>query len=199
MLARRSRVRGRAWEALNEDEGALDLPANYVVISAGASMRRLAKAWDEDKYAELIIFLYDRFSLIPVLVGAQDTRQCNTSIVEHVQRSESGRIPDIVDLTGKLGLRQLYAVLKKADLFVGIDSGVMHLASAADVPLVALFGPTDPFYVGPQNTKSIVARKDKPCMPCYLNNSCENIDCMRDLEVQDVIHACIQLLSPELS
>ena len=68
------------------------------------------------------------------------------------------------------------------------------MASAADIPVVALFGPTDPCYVGPQNLHSIVVRKDMKCAPCYLNRSCRDVDCMRDLGAEMVMDACRRLL-----
>jgi len=170
------------------------LPEKYVIISAGASRRRLVKAWDEEKYAEVIVSLHREYGLSPVLVGGGDTLECNELIRRYVsERSPLGKI-EIIDLTGALGLREVYALLERANLFVGIDSGVMHMASAADIPVVALFGPTDPYYVGPQNRDSIVVSKDMKCAPCYLNRSCVNIDCMRDLAVDAVMDACRALL-----
>jgi len=169
-----------------------ELPEKYVVISAGASRRRLMKAWDEEKFAELIVSLHGEYGLVPVLVGAGDTLECNRLIRQYVTQGD--RSVETLDLTGSLGLRELYTLLAQASLFVGIDSGVMHLASAADVPVVALFGPTDPDYVGPQNDQSIVVREKKKCVPCYLNRTCTDVDCMRDLGVDKVMDACRKLM-----
>ena len=84
--------------------------------------------------------------------------------------------------------------MKKAALFVGIDSGVLHLASSLDIPVVGLFGPTDPFYVGPQNLKSIVVKNEKlECVPCYLKD-CGHRNCMNSLSVSSVIDACEKLV-----
>ncbi|MBN2297050.1 MAG: glycosyltransferase family 9 protein [Deltaproteobacteria bacterium] len=170
------------------------LPEKYVIISAGASRRRLVKAWDEEKYADVIVSLHREYGLSPVLVGGGDTLECNGLISRHLSESFPGEKIEVIDLTGALGLRELYPLLERADLFLGIDSGVMHMASAADIPVVALFGPTDPYYVGPQNRESIVVRKDMKCAPCYLNRSCKDIDCMRALGADAVMDACRSLL-----
>jgi ADP-heptose:LPS heptosyltransferase len=70
----------------------------------------------------------------------------------------------------------------------------MHLASSLDIPVVGLFGPTDPFYVGPQNEKSIVVKNETlECVPCYLKD-CEHRNCMRLLSVQSVMDACEKLV-----
>lgn len=174
------------------EEPARDLPERYVVLSPGASARRLIKAWDEDKFAAVIRQLHARYGLAAVLVGGADSRDCIAQIMELAQRD--GDQPMIVDLSGRIGLRQLVAVLRKASLFVGIDSGVMHLASAVDIPVVGLFGPTDPFYVGPQNRRSEVVRVDMPCTPCYIKPTCTQYDCMRALDVAPVLDACARLL-----
>lgn len=169
-----------------------DLPQRYVVLSPGASARRLIKAWDEDKFAALIRHLHARYGLAAVLVGGADSQACIAQIMESVHGN--GDQPEMVDLSGRIGLRQLVAVLRQAALFVGIDSGVMHLASAVDIPVVGLFGPTDPFYVGPQNRRSAVVRVDMPCVPCYIKPTCTQYDCMRTLNVAPVLDACARLL-----
>jgi ADP-heptose:LPS heptosyltransferase len=97
------------------------------------------------------------------------------------------------NLAGKTGLRDLCYLLKGASLFVGVDSGMMHLASSLDIPVVGIFGPTDPFYVGPQNRKSMAVREEMECSPCYLKG-CQERTCMEKLEVRKVWEACEELL-----
>jgi ADP-heptose:LPS heptosyltransferase len=182
---------------VSPDECPVSIPGPYVVISAGASPRRLIKAWDEEKFAELIVELKARHGLTPVLVGAGDTVESNGMITALVKADAKGKDIEVRDLTGTLNLRALTALLMRARLFVGIDSGVMHLASASDVPVVALFGPTDPFYVGPQNTRSAVVSHSLDCMPCYLKKTCDDVRCMRELSPGKVIEACTRLLDAE--
>ena len=171
------------------------LPEKYAVFSPGASMRRLSKTWMEDKFAALIRLLKDKYDLSPVLVGGNDCQDYNRTIVDIIRENEAGNAFDVVNLTGKIGLRTLCSVMQRARLFVGIDSGVMHLASSLDIPVVALFGPTDPFYVGPQNAGSIVVREESmECVPCYLK-ACDHRDCMRRLDVDRVMEACDHVLS----
>ncbi len=170
------------------------LPWRYAVISPGASRRRLAKAWDEEKFARVIAQLSMEFGLSCVLVGGNDTAECTETIVTHVEEILSGGVLQVKDLAGKINLRELVAVLKKAKLFVGIDSGVMHMASALDIPTVGIFGPTDPFYVAPQNARSMVVRKDLACSPCYLREDCPHRKCLEELDVESVMNACRKVL-----
>lgn len=171
------------------------LPGRYAVISPGASRRRLVKAWDEEKFGSLIAGLSEQLGLPSVLVGGRDTRECSGAIAGYASAFRQGGDGEVVDLSGSIGLRELCGVLKGAELFVGIDSGVMHLASALDIPVVGLFGPTDPFYVGPQNGRSIVVRQGLPCSPCYMREPCPHRQCMTDIGVEGVLEAVRKVLN----
>jgi ADP-heptose:LPS heptosyltransferase len=172
----------------------LFLPERFVVISPGASKRRLTKNWDEEKFADLIFLLYEKFDLIPVLVGSAANVASNKIIEDYFLKIAGGDKTKLVNFSGKINLQTLCAIIKKAALFVGIDSGIMHLASSLDIPVVGLFGPTDPFYVGPQNEKSIVVKSETlECVPCYLKD-CNHRNCMRLLSVQSVMDACETLI-----
>jgi len=170
------------------------LPWRYAVFSPGASRRRLIKAWDEYKFAQVISRLSMEFGLGCVLVGGKDTAECTGTITRHVEKLLKGGVQQVVDLAGKVDLRELTMVLKKAKLFVGIDSGIMHMASALDIPTVGIFGPTDPFYVAPQNERSAVVRLDLACSPCYLREPCRHRKCLEELEAEMVIEACRKVL-----
>lgn len=173
-------------------DGTRPLPGKYVVLSSGASSRRQTKAWDPCKFAAVADALHDLYGLMPVLVGGADCRSCNDEMLKAMH-------PEVrtacLDLTGAIGLRQLSALLAGAALFVGIDSGVMHMASAHDVPLVALFGPSDPAFVAPHNRRSIIVRNDSlACVPCYLK-PCDHCTCMQSITVEQVLIACARMLS----
>jgi ADP-heptose:LPS heptosyltransferase len=176
------------------DSPGLTLPEKYVVISPGASRRRLMKAWSHEKFAELIILLRKHYHLTPVIIGGRDNHDYNEKIIAAVRSKDTSTHNSFFNLT-EASLRSLSLIIKEAQLFVGIDSGFMHIASSLDVPLVGLFGPTDPQYVGPQNKKSIVVREASlKCVPCYLK-PCEHRECMTKLAVRTVFEACEQLLT----
>jgi ADP-heptose:LPS heptosyltransferase len=168
----------------------------YVVISAGTSSRRRIKEWEEEKFGDLIVQLRQRFALQPVLVGGEESQAVNERIIQRVKEKANGQKFGPVDnLAGKTDLVELCDLLKHASLFVGVDSGIMHLASSFDIPVVGIFGPTDPSYVGPQNVRSRVVRAEEmACVPCHLKG-CKERECMKKLDVQKVFAACEQLLS----
>jgi ADP-heptose:LPS heptosyltransferase len=129
-------------------------------------------------------------------VGDEKDREGNQRVVEEVkQRDRGGKMDCVVNLAGTTNLVGLCQLLKRASLFVGVDSGIMHLASSLDIPVVGIFGPTDPSQVGPQNKKSVVVqRKEMECVPCDLKG-CEERACLTGLDVKEVFDACKQLLS----
>jgi len=172
-----------------------NLPKKYIIISPGASERRQAKTWGGKKFAKLIISLKETYNLAAVLVGSKEDQSHNLTITKLVMQGHPTTDASVIDLTGHTDLRSLCSIIKDASLFVGIDSGIMHLASSIDIPVVALFGPTDPFYVGPQNDRSVVVSMiEMECVPCYLQ-SCSHMNCMRNLDVKRVILACTKVLT----
>jgi len=178
----------------DEDDCDVRLPEKFVVICAGTSPRRRVKAWNEEKFARLILLLKERHDLTPVLVGGKADQETHSTIVSIAQEKSDTKAFDILDLSGEVGFKHLCSIIRRARLFAGIDSGLMHLAAAMDIPVVGIFGPTDPFYVGPQNETSIVVREEgMPCVPCYLKG-CKDRQCMNNLGVDKVLQACEQLL-----
>ncbi len=166
----------------------------YVIISPGTSARRRIKTWEEEKFGDLILRIGERYGFKALLVGGEDSREVSERIVQLVRgKGKEGKANSIENLAGKTNLREICYLLKGASLFVGVDSGIMHLASSFDVPVVGIFGPTDPFYVGPQNKRSRVVREEMACSPCYLKG-CAERPCMKNLDVQKVLDACEEVL-----
>jgi lipopolysaccharide heptosyltransferase II len=101
-------------------------------------------------------------------------------------------------LTGQLTLRQLVAFIAHCDVLVTGDTGPMHIATAVDTPVVALFGRAEPRKTGPfRGTNIIIQKKHLPCVPC-LSHRCrlpfEKL-CMHLITPQEVAEAVLSLLS----
>lgn len=133
--------------------------APMVVVHAGGG--RDIKQWNLDRFAEVANRLSASHAATVVLSGNADDR----SLVDAVK---AGLRPDVVclDLVGVVDLVTLAAVLERASLLITGDTGPMHLAAALDVPLVAVFGPSDPARWGPFSERARVVRVQLPCSPC---------------------------------
>lgn len=132
------------------------------------------KRWPVEHFAAIVQPLRERFGLNTIIAGGPDAAELATLI------------PDSLNLVGKTNLRQLAALLEKADLVIANDSGPMHLAAALARPLVALYGPTNPLRTGPYARPNSVIRLDIPCSPCY-SRHCSHQSCLRWLGIEPVL------------
>jgi lipopolysaccharide heptosyltransferase I len=160
-------------------------PKLLIVICPTA--RWETKCWPQASFAALTDKLKDKYQATIVFVGAPNEKEIIKNITNLMQS-------DSIDLSGQLNLMEVAALLEKADLFVGNDSGLMHMASATKTSTVAIFGPTDPKRTGPYNPLARVVKADLDCMPCF-SKSCKcDIQCMRQLSVEKVVKACNELI-----
>ncbi len=138
------------------------------------------KMWPEEYFAGLADKLIEELPVSVIFTGAKDD-------IPLIERIESFMKNKPYILAGKTSLGELAAVLKRVDLFISADTGIMHLASALKVPLIAVFGATSPYLNGPRGRGIIkVLFKNKRCkLPCYEFNCQDNI-CMKEIKVEDV-------------
>lgn len=133
-------------------------PGRTVVIHPGA--RWPGRQWTVAGYAALADRLLAAGHRV-IITGTPDEAATATAIVARMA------CPPLV-LSGHTDFPTYLGVLAVADLFVGVDSGPMHLASALGTPVVALFGPAHPAMVGPQGPldQTIYHGDRFPCSPC---------------------------------
>ena len=113
-----------------------------------------------------------------------------------VGQGKPWNVPGAIDFTNRTSFKELIGLIKKAEVIISTDSGPMHLASALEKPLVALFGPTDPLKTGPWTKNSRVMQLGLPCIPC-LSRKCriaETQACLQRITVADVLNALKQVL-----
>jgi heptosyltransferase-2 len=152
------------------------------------------KTWPMERFSEVAALLADRYNLLPVILGAKSDR-ADFERFRHLFPEGS------CDLVGRCGIRTTIAVLKRATFFLGNDSGVMHLAASAGLPLVAIFGPTSPARFGPWGKEADVIYSSFPCSPCRQKyfTECDPAEggrpaCIASITVDRVFGACCALL-----
>ena len=146
----------------------------------------VAKRWPEERYAALAGRLVREGTADVVLVGTADMAPLHDRI------AAAAKAP-ILRAAGKTDLLQLSGLLLRSSLLVTNDTGPMHLAAAMGVPIVALFGSTDPHVCGPRGTGSATVVYEKvPCSPCYLKECpVEGHPCLDQFDVERV-HALVR-------
>jgi ADP-heptose:LPS heptosyltransferase len=108
--------------------------------------------------------------------------------------------PGAVNLAGQTTLTELAALLRRAVFCVTNDSGSMHLAVALERPVVSIFGPTDPVWVGPYRRPRSVVQATVGCAPCYLRRlrDCPHEHaCMRDVTAAEVVAKIDEVLASD--
>jgi ADP-heptose:LPS heptosyltransferase len=102
---------------------------------------------------------------------------------------------DAVNCVGRTSLRDVIAILERAAVAIGPDSGPMHIATAVGTPVVGLFGATSPARSGPWGWHHLVVRGDVPCAPCYLSRCPIGQLCMERITPAMVMERVEQVLS----
>jgi ADP-heptose:LPS heptosyltransferase len=123
-----------------------------------------------------------------VVVGAAGDR----AAAGEVSTGFSGRIEN---LAGKTSLEELLALLRGCSALLTNDTGTMHLADLLGVPLVAIFGSTEPALTGPRNRHSVVLRHHVECSPCFLRTCPLDFRCMEGVRASDAGSALLGLLT----
>ena len=162
-----------------------------ILIQLGAN--KVANRWPAERFGQLAARLTD---LGPVcLCGGPDDRELGTRALAAVPKGLS--VHDLVDRTN---LSEWIALARRSRVFIGCDTGPMHLAAATNLPVIALFGPANPRRTGPYGhwdpgSPHRVLRTDLPCSPCG-NRTCARPSregprdqCMTDLTIEQVEQA----------
>ena len=148
-----------------------------IAIGAGASYGS-AKCWPPSRFAEVANRLQTEIDADVILFGTAAEAAVTRTISSELRRPP-------IDLTEKTAIADLPALLSQCHLFIGNDSGAMHVAAGVGLPVVAVFGPTDPFGTAPVTPRHTVVQQRPYCSPCFLRH------CPTD-------HRCMSVITPEM-
>lgn len=160
-------------------------PEEALIAFNSGSTYGSAKRWPVDRYAKLADRLIENRGVRVLLIGAQAD-----GAVAKAVRSAARHPERVVDLTGRTDIHLLAAVLKRCAVFVTNDTGAMHVGAAVSVPVVAIFGPTDPKATSPVGGH-LLLRQPVPCSPCHLRECPIDHRCMTGISVDDVFSSVI--------
>ncbi len=162
------------------------VPSPFAVLHPGSSGFGAMKRWAPERFAGLARSLKERHGL-PVLVTAGPGEETVADRVVSLSEGAARRGP--VTRT----LADLGALLQRAAVVVGADTGPVHLAAVLGAPTVALFGPKDPAVYGPRGTHTRVVWKRVWCSPCLLRR-CGDPVCMTEMREDEVLPAVEEAL-----
>lgn len=172
-----------------------------IAMHPGSGGYSTARRWAPERFAQLADTLYRDTEGQLILLGGPEEAELHRQIFELMQSDMPVR-----SFAGKGTIRVAAAILDQADLFIGNDSGLMHMATAVGTPTIAIFGLTNSAAWGPYtgdhpSRKAVVVKLDLPCMPCFYRGhelgtpeGCMTRDCLTLLEVDLVATAARRLL-----
>jgi len=147
-----------------------------------------AKCWPAEKYRELAVALTQTFPDSTIVVfGTEREREAGEEICVPLGKRA-------INLCGRTALDEAICTISVLDLMVSNDSGLMHVAAACQVPLVALFGSTNPVTTGPFSKQARVIKHELPCSPCLSRECPRDFICMLGITVSEVLDACQEMV-----
>lgn len=154
--------------------------SEFVLLNPGGSWA--TKRWSPRKFGELAVRIRAELELASLVLWGPGDEAMAKAILDTSDGAAT--------LAPPTGVLSMIPYARKARLLVSGDTGPMHIASAFGVPIVGIFGPTDPARNGPFGTGDEIVYRDAPCGPCY-KHRCPGYDnvCMTEIEVDDVMAA----------
>jgi heptosyltransferase III len=188
-----------AREKANEIRGAHGIDHPFVIFHPGSA--RMEKFWHAQRWVEVIDYARTVLKLTPVLTSGNSALEQRhiaeiknrLSSTRGASRSEAATAP-IVDLSGKIDLLTLTALVEQARMIVTLDTAPMHLAAAMQTPQVVLFGPTNPFHWQPRESSALILQ-GRSASPVATFTPEQPRHSMNDISTEAVINAMHSLLS----
>jgi len=150
-----------------------------LLIGINPGAFKQSKRWPEPRYAELSDILIREFRAKVIIFQGLGEEEIVGRVVSLTREKA---------IIAKTGIKELAAICRRCKLFVGNDTGPMHVAAASGAPVIALFGPADPKRSRPRGRDHMVIKKDLPCSPCS-RRVCKELTCMKSITVEDVLQA----------
>ncbi len=158
-----------------------------IAIGAGASYGS-AKCWPPERFAEFVNRFRQHTDADVILFGTAVEQNVSTAITSGIKGPS-------ISLVGTTAIADLPALLSCCQLFVGNDSGAMHVAAAVGLPVVAIFGPTDPNGTAPITPRCAIMQEKPYCSPCFLRRCPIDHRCMTRVMPEAVEAAARRWLS----
>lgn len=173
---------------------------NYIVMHIGSSQEswRGLKRIDIDVWRALIEKITARYNISVLLVGTKVDGDANKLLITELKRNNP-QDERVFNFAGLTTLSQLTDLISRASLFIGTDSGVAHVASCADRPIITIFGFSDFIGFKPWSKKSFVVRKDLNCSPCIYRKGymdCNNRKCL-GISSEDIYRKVVESIDIE--
>ncbi len=179
-----SRAAGQCVNAFLAEAG---ISQGSRMVYANPAARWATKYWNTKAWAELADLLIERTGASVIFAGGPDD-------LPYIQQITAKMKQIALVAAGKLNLAEAVALMELCSVYVGVDSGPMHIAAFAGIPVVALFGPTDPAKVGPYGTgHKVIQKNGLGCLGCR-KRKCNDRKCLEGITAAEVFDETTRLL-----
>jgi heptosyltransferase I len=158
-----------------------------IIIHPGTSRFGAYKQWPMLYYALLADLILETYKVNIIFSWGPDEFGIVKEIIKNMKRKA-------IPACETESIKQLIELIRRSSLFIGGDTGPLHIASILDIPVVGIYGPKDPEIYGPYNDKAIVIKKDVPCSPCK-KRTCSDPICMTSILPEDVFYGVEKFLT----
>lgn len=163
----------------------IDYDVQYIILALTTQWQ--SKNYPLEHWAKIIDFLNKKNKSV-IIVGTNSDKNHIEKLKAIVSENS------FIDLCGKTNIRELVLLIKNAALVIAGDSGPMHIASSLNIPVISIFGPTNPQKWGPVGKNSIVLTIKENCKFCYRTKCPKNKDCLKSIKPELVICEIEKLL-----
>ena len=166
------------------------LPESYIVFTPGA-VYGPAKQWPLKHFRTLATNIKKLFGIPILILGTVEDEGSGEEISQGIE--------GIHNYCGQTSLTEFLAILSKAKLLIGNDSGSMHLMGALKRPQISFFGSTSPSWTAPVNPYASIFSTNLFCSPCFARK-CRygHYDCLKKIHPKLVLHEAQKILSVQI-
>jgi heptosyltransferase II len=158
-------------------------------IHPGAAFHQKWKRWGIENYAELSERLTEHYKAKIIIFGTKEEIKLAEYIKERLKHNA------IIAVGKTTTIKEAAALIRRCNVFVCNDSGLMHVSAAVNTSVIAIYGPTDPHRTAPFGDGHIIIKKDLPCSPCFkpgISEKAENCpngyECLTTITANEVFN-----------
>jgi heptosyltransferase II len=160
---------------------------DFVVVSPGAKSH--IKRWTKEGFGFVCDRIIDELNCDVIMAGDRKDKEIIFGINSIMKNKKA------IDLSSKLNLRQLGALIERSRLLITNDSAPMHIGHAVGAKVLAIFGPTDPEKYGPRGKYDVVIKEALTCSPCEVAQCKKNHECMNLIDPSRVFQTVKDMVS----
>lgn len=171
----------------------------FLVLNVNVSDLSLERSWPLHFFRELACGLLQRTDARLVFIGAEGDQVQVSQVLDGLDGNRN-----VTNLAGKTSLGELMAIIRRCRLFIGNDSGPLHLAAVLGIPTASFFGPETPTLYGPQGPQHLVFYENIYCSPCLNVFNAKtapcagNNVCMQSIKPAPVLEMILERFSAEI-